>query len=551
MTPARPAKPVAPPVPPPRASEPRLPPPPVPPPPVPPPPVPPPRASEPRLPPPSERTAPSAASLPRPLPPPPGLSEPARLAPDRPSGPEAGLPGPGQVVAEKYRVERVLGRGGMGIVVEARHLELDERVAIKFLLPALGSDAQALVRFEREARAAFRIQSEHVVRVFDVGRLPEGTPFIVMEFLEGEDLAQLIGSPRELSIAEAIGLVLEASEALSEAHALGIVHRDLKPENLFVARRVDGSPCLKVLDFGLSKFSDVHGARRPRAWRITGTQQQLGTPNYMAPEQWREAHEVGPAADQWALGAILYELIAGAPAFGGDNMASVCVRVMEQPAAPLGRWRDDVPPELEAAVGRALAKDPAGRFPSLLELAQALGPFGPPHADASLHRIAAVLGAPRASAAAGAEPARASDAGAEPEPSTKRSVPPRPPAAAPPPPAPPAAPSPPTSRAAPPPPAPQPPPPVPQPPPPAPQPPPPAPQPPPPAPSGDDVPEEAPTRKNWVAPLAEPPPEERTRKNWQRVLDEGPRRARMLAVVAVIVGLVLTAIGVTVLLMNR
>jgi eukaryotic-like serine/threonine-protein kinase len=412
----------------------------------------------------------------------------------------------------------------MGMVVEARHLELDERVAIKFLLPALGTDAQALVRFEREARAAFRIQSEHVVRVFDVGRLPEGTPYIVMEFLEGEDLAQLIGSPRELSIAEAVGLVLEACEALSEAHALGIVHRDLKPENLFVARRVDGSPCLKVLDFGLSKFSDVHGTRRPRAWRITGTQQQLGTPNYMAPEQWREAHEVGPAADQWALGAILYELIAGAPAFGGDNMASVCVRVMEQPAAPLGRWRDDVPAELEAAVGRTLTKDPAGRFPSLLELGRALGPFGPPHAEASVHRIAAVLGAPRAS-----------DAGAEPEPSTKRSVPPRPPAvgllpAEPPPAAPPprAEPAPALPAAAPP-------------------------AAPFPAwkPAAEDVPEEAPTRKNWVAPLAEPPPEERTRKNWERVLDEGPRRARLLAVVAVIVGLVLTGLGIAVLLMNR
>jgi serine/threonine-protein kinase len=313
------------------------------------------------------------------------------MRPDPRPGPLPFLPQPGEVVAEKYRVERVLGGGGMGVVMEARHLALDERVAIKFLLPQLGEDPHALERFEREARAVFQLQSEHVVRVMDVGRLPAGGPYIVMEYLDGEDLAHRLHSGDELSIAEAVGIVLEASEALAEAHSQGVVHRDLKPENLFLTRKPNGKRCVKVVDFGLSKMAPVDGVRGPRQRSITGFRQPVGTPNYMAPELWLSARDAGPPADQWALGAILYELVAGAPAFGGDHMVKVCSRILEQEAAPLGRWREDVPAGLEQAVLRALEKDPARRFPSLYELACAIAPFGPPHAVASVERIGRCL----------------------------------------------------------------------------------------------------------------------------------------------------------------
>jgi len=327
-----------------------------------------------------------------------------------PPQPLGELPGPGDIVADTYRIERDIGTGGMGRVVEAIHLELGERVAIKFLLPILGSDAHALERFEREARAVFQIRSEHVARVLDLGRLPTGTPYIVMELLEGETVAQQLAASHEFAIPEAVALVLEACEAIAEAHSLGIVHRDLKPENLFLTERADGSRCLKVLDFGLSKFAAAGNRPGPRGRQITGISQQMGTPNYMSPEQFVSARDAGPAADQWALGAILYELIAGAPAFGGDHLAHVAARVLEQPTPLLTRWRHDVPAALEQAVSRALEKDPAKRFPSLLELGRALQPFAPEIGQASIVRIARVLG--QDPAAAVRPDATPSDAGA-------------------------------------------------------------------------------------------------------------------------------------------
>src|SRR5258708_39105919 len=160
----------------------------------------------------------------------------------------------GQIVADKYRIERVLGRGGMGVVVAAHHLRLDEKVAIKFLLPDAASNAAVVRRFELEARAASRIKSEHVARVLDVGTLEEGEPYMVMEYLEGSDLAAWLRQRGPLPIEQAVEFVLQAGEAIAEAHVLGIVHRDLKPENLFVVRRVDGVSSIKVLDFGISKI---------------------------------------------------------------------------------------------------------------------------------------------------------------------------------------------------------------------------------------------------------------------------------------------------------
>jgi serine/threonine-protein kinase len=216
----------------------------------------------------------------------------------------ADIVSPGDVIGGKYRVDRVIGTGGMGVVVEAFHLHFEERVAIKFLVPQMGANEEALARFEREARAAFKIKSEHVARVIDVGKLNGKVPYMVMEFLEGTDLGVMLTDRRAFPIEDAVEYVLQAIEAVAEAHTLQIVHRDLKPENLFLTKRADGTPCIKVLDFGLSKaLTPEPNEQRPRA--LTGTAQVMGTPQYMSPEQWMSARDVGAATDQWALGVIL------------------------------------------------------------------------------------------------------------------------------------------------------------------------------------------------------------------------------------------------------
>lgn len=298
---------------------------------------------------------------------------------------------PGDVVHDKYRVDRVLGVGGMGVVVEAWHLQLHQKVALKVLQPALGADAEALGRFEREARAVVKIKSEHVTRVLDVGRLSSGTPFIVMEYLEGRDLAMMLKDGYPFPIEEAIAHVLQACEVVAEAHALGIVHRDLKPENLFLTRRNDGSPCIKVLDFGLSKVRSHEDSESRPDRALTAYRQAMGTPNYMSPEQWMSARDVGPAADQWALAIILYELLAGAPAFGGKEIGQVCAKVLNKEPKSLTQLRADVPPGLEQAIARALSKDPAARFPTLYEFAASIGPFGSELSSISVERVAGIF----------------------------------------------------------------------------------------------------------------------------------------------------------------
>jgi serine/threonine-protein kinase len=211
--------------------------------------------------------------------------------------PEAPLPQPGDVIAGKYRVEAVIGTGGMGVVLGATDMSLGRAVAIKFLTPSKARRDDAVQRFVREARAAAAIQSEHVVRVFEVDKLASGTPYIVMEHLRGADLAHLLAARRTLSVGEAVDFVLEACEALAEAHACGIVHRDLKPQNLFVAQRPDGTTCLKILDFGISK------AAVDDQPQLTATDTVMGTPLYMSPEQVRSLKSVDHRADIWALGA--------------------------------------------------------------------------------------------------------------------------------------------------------------------------------------------------------------------------------------------------------
>jgi len=295
----------------------------------------------------------------------------------------------GQVLAGKFRIERVLGQGGMGVVVAATHLQLDERVALKFLLPDALANPEAVERFAREARAAVKIKSEHVARVSDVGTLESGSPYMVMEYLQGEDLAAWVRGNGALAAPEAIEFLLQACEAIAEAHALGIVHRDLKPANLFVTRRVDGSPCIKVLDFGISKVT-VPGAQPE--FGMTKTHTVMGSPLYMSPEQMSSSRNVDMRTDIWALGVILYETLTGHVPFEAETMPQLCGMILQDPPRPIQELRPDLPHALQQVILRCLEKNRDRRFNNVAELAHALAPFGQPAAQRSAERISRVLG---------------------------------------------------------------------------------------------------------------------------------------------------------------
>jgi serine/threonine protein kinase len=294
----------------------------------------------------------------------------------------------GDVLVGKFQVEKVLGVGGMGVVVAARHLQLDERVALKFLLPESLANADAVVRFAREARAAAKIKSEHVARVSDVGTLDNGSPFMVMEYLQGRDLGAMLASGRRFSVGEAVEYVLQACEAIAEAHALGIVHRDLKPANLFLVHRPDGSACVKVLDFGISKLTALSGS--DHSGSMTRTSTLLGSPYYMSPEQLASGKNVDSRSDIWSLGVILYELLASRVPFQGDNIAELCIRIVQASPLPLREVRMDVPPELEQVIWASLEKDRERRYPTVAHFAQALAPFALASSRISLERISRI-----------------------------------------------------------------------------------------------------------------------------------------------------------------
>jgi eukaryotic-like serine/threonine-protein kinase len=298
------------------------------------------------------------------------------------------IPAADEVLAEKYRIERVLGQGGMGIVVAAMHLQLEERVAIKFLLPELAHDPALVTRFLREGRSAIKIRSEHVVRVLDVGTLPGGTPYMVMEYLEGKNFEELLEHQGRVPVELAVDHLLQATEALAEAHALGMIHRDLKPANLFLAHRADGSPCVKILDFGITKVIDGKGAVD---FEATSSSIVMGSPRYMSPEQMRSAPAIDARADIWGLGVILHELIAGESPFDGATMPDLLAAILQDPPTPLRRLRPEVPAGVEAAVAKCLEKDPAGRFADVAELTQALAPYGSNSARVSADRVSRVI----------------------------------------------------------------------------------------------------------------------------------------------------------------
>ncbi|WP_394841065.1 protein kinase [Pendulispora brunnea] len=281
----------------------------------------------------------------------------------------------GQLFLGKYRIERLVGKGGMGAVYAAVDSDLARKVAIKILLPHIASSRTAATRFVNEGRAAARIESEHVARVYSAGRTQQGLPFMILELLDGTDVADLLEKRKRLGVEEAVDIMIDALQAVAEAHRLGIVHRDLKPSNLFLHRRGNGSQVVKVLDFGISKLTQPMSTTGGDQG-LTVTQALLGTPNYMSPEQLLDSKSVDHRTDIWSLGVILYEMLAGTVPFGGPTLRELFTAILHQPTTPLPHLRSDVRPELQMAIDLCLARDPQRRMGDALELAHLLAPFG-------------------------------------------------------------------------------------------------------------------------------------------------------------------------------
>ena len=286
----------------------------------------------------------------------------------------------------KYRVERVLGSGGMGVVVLATHVRMAKLVAIKLLQPETRDRPDVVVRFAREARAASQLRGEHAVRILDVDDGDEGDPFLVMEYLEGSDLHDVLQKEGPLPIETAVAYALQVCEGIAEAHALGIVHRDLKPANLFLTTRADGSPLVKVLDFGISK------ATTPEAdgeHLVTKPHTAIGSPSYMSPEALKDSTDVDARTDIWSLGVVIHQLLTSTLPFQATSTAALAARIAADAPQALRAVRPDVPAELEEIVLRCLAKSPEGRFADMTELAHALAPLAP-GGEAGASRIARV-----------------------------------------------------------------------------------------------------------------------------------------------------------------
>ncbi len=290
--------------------------------------------------------------------------------------PASPYPLEGEVLDGKYRVEKLLGEGGMGAVAKATHLIRRAPVALKFMSPAVLALQGAVERFVNEGVAASQIDSDHVVKVFDVGRLPSGAPYLVMEFLPGQDLAQILATEGgRLSIPRAVHFTIQILRALQTAHAAGIIHRDMKPSNCFVIDK-DGEPdFVKLVDFGISKVVSDDPEGKPA--NLTRTNSALGTPLYMSPEQARSPRDVDQRSDLYSVGAIIYELLAGRTPYTSDTgeFTEILYKIFTTEPDPLTSLRPDVPEGLAAVVHRALTRDLNIRFPTAVDFAEALAPF--------------------------------------------------------------------------------------------------------------------------------------------------------------------------------
>jgi serine/threonine protein kinase len=293
----------------------------------------------------------------------------------------------GQVLAGKYRVERIPGRNGLGVLVQVRHMELGQEVTLKFLVPDACMYPEFVQRFIREARAAVKIQGEHVARVTDVGRLESGAPYMVREFLRGPDLSEVLKVRGPLPADEACDYIIQAAEAVAEAHVIGIAHRNLRPTTLVVTRRSDGAPLVKVFDFAAAEALHVEPFTQ-RSVSLVGSSALLASLPYLSPEQVRDPHGVDFRADVYALGAILYELLSGVPPFEAESAPALLAMVAADAPTPLYSLRPDLPDALEQAVMRCLAKSRDQRFSTIAELSLALGPFASAESAGSIERIA-------------------------------------------------------------------------------------------------------------------------------------------------------------------
>ena len=294
---------------------------------------------------------------------------------------------PGATIADKFLIERHIGEGGLGVVVAAKNLLLDQTVAIKYLRPNALANPAVGERFLREARLAAKIRSEHVAHVYDVGTLPDGSPYMVMEYLAGTDLGRQLSASGPLPVDRAVDYVLQACEALAEAHIAGIVHRDIKPDNLFIATSPGGKTVLKILDFGISKMSAKHTTS---GQQLTEAGDKFGTPVYMSPEQLLSSRDVDARTDVWSIGVVLYELLTGKLPFDGD-LPELCTAIIHKNPTPLAEARPYLPETLQTVIDRCLAKDVEQRFQNVAELAQELRIFAGPASQARIDHVVRVI----------------------------------------------------------------------------------------------------------------------------------------------------------------